>query len=177
MKDSSRAVPIAARIDKLTNSIENALTGESFPTQARRFTVLQARNLAKWQFNWLKEVGLKGREVLQLNTTDNPQIVHGLISLENRPGHIFMHLIESAPFNKGKQKAYLGVAGNLVAAACKRAFELGHEGYVSFDSKTNLVDHYKLTLKATQISGSRMYIGTPAATALVKRYFPAFHIV
>jgi hypothetical protein len=33
--------------------------------------------------------------------------------------HVFMHLVESAPFNKGKTKLYSGVPGNLVAFACK----------------------------------------------------------
>jgi hypothetical protein len=40
-----------------------------------------------------------------------------------------MHLIESAPFNKGKNKVYAGVPGNLVAFACKLSFQRGFEGY------------------------------------------------
>ena len=52
-----------------------------------------------------------------------------------------MHLIESAPFNLGKEKIYLGVPGNLVAFACKLSFQRGGEGYVSFLSKTKLIEH------------------------------------
>lgn len=54
-----------------------------------------------------------------------------------------MHLVQSAPFNKGKSKMYSGVPGNLVAYACKLSFQRGHEGNVSFLSKTNLIDHYE----------------------------------
>jgi len=39
--------------------------------------------------------------------------------------HIFMHLIESAKFNKGKSKVYLGVPENLVAFACKVSVDKG----------------------------------------------------
>jgi len=34
-----------------------------------------------------------------------------------------MNLIENAKFNKGEKKLYKGVTGNLVAFACKTAFE------------------------------------------------------
>jgi hypothetical protein len=63
-----------------------------------------------------------------------------------------MHLLESAPFNKGKTNAYAGVPGNLVAFACKLAFQRGHEGNVSFFSKTQLVQHYIDTLGASNVS-------------------------
>jgi hypothetical protein len=36
-------------------------------------------------------------------------------SFSDDKDHLFMHLIESAPFSKGKNKIYVGVAGNLVA--------------------------------------------------------------
>jgi hypothetical protein len=50
-----------------------------------------------------------------------------------------MHLIESAKFNKGKNKIYIGVPGNLVAFACKLSFDKGYDGYLAFDAKTVLV--------------------------------------
>lgn len=52
-----------------------------------------------------------------------------------------MHLVESAKFNKGKSKVYIGVPGNLVAFACKVSFDKGHEGFVAFDSKSVLIEH------------------------------------
>ncbi len=33
--------------------------------------------------------------------------------------HFYLHLIENAPFNKGKHKLYQGVLGNLFAFTCK----------------------------------------------------------
>lgn len=82
-----------------------------------------------------------------------------------------MHLIESAKFNKGKDKIYLGVPCNLVAFACKISLEKGYDGYVAFDSKTVLLEHYKQILGATHLIRQRMFIDPVAAQRLITRYF------
>ena len=82
-----------------------------------------------------------------------------------------MHLVESALYNKGKTKMYSGVPGNLVAFACKLSFQRGHEGNVSFLSKTQLVDHYIKTLGAFHFGGRVMIIETQAALKLINKYF------
>jgi hypothetical protein len=102
---------------------------------------------------------------------DNPNIIQGLISLSDQHDHIYMHLIESAKFNKGKQKIYAGVPGNLVAFACRRSFEKGYEGYLAFDAKTVLIKHYQETLYASHFKGTKMIIETPAANRLINQYF------
>lgn len=92
--------------------------------------------------------------------------------MELRHDHVYMHLVENAPFNLGRNKVYAGVMGNLVAFGCKLAFENGHEGNLAFDSKTALMDHYHGTLGAEYAGGLRMVIDTPAALQLVKKYYP-----
>jgi len=82
-----------------------------------------------------------------------------------------MRLVETAPHNYGSNKVYEGVLGNLVAFACKVSFEHGFYGYVAFEAKSNLVNHYILILKAKSISGTRMFIDTEAADFLVNTYF------
>ena len=94
-----------------------------------------------------------------------------MISIEDKHDHIYMHLIESSFFNKGTKKLYAGVAGNLVAFACKKSLELGYEGVVSFVSKTKLLSHYEKTLGARQFRGNLMFIETVEALNLIKRYF------
>jgi len=85
--------------------------------------------------------------------------------------HVFMDLLESAPFNIGKNKIYEGVAGNLVAYACKISFQKGYEGYVAFTAKTNLISHYEKTLGAIHFKNQRMIIETATAKVLVEKYF------
>ena len=111
------------------------------------------------------------RDVYKITIVNNQSIIQGLISLEVKEDHVFMHLVESAPFNKGKTKIYLGVPGNLVAFACKLSFQRGHEGAVSFISKTQLIDHYVESLGATHVGGRLMIISPIAASKLINRYF------
>jgi hypothetical protein len=79
-----------------------------------------------WQFDRAKEIKDKTKEVYKLTTANNPTIIQGLLSIEDKQDHIFMHLIESAKFNKNKHKVYFGVPGNLVAYACKFSTEKGY---------------------------------------------------
>jgi len=85
-----------------------------------------------------------------------------------------MDLIESAKFNKGKSKLYRGVAGNLVAFACKLSFEKGYDGVVSFIAKTQLIKHYEQILSAKLFGGNRMFIDTREAFILTTKYFKDF---
>ncbi len=82
-----------------------------------------------------------------------------------------MHLVENAPFNRGKSKMYSGVAGNLVAFACKLSFQRGHQGNIAFISKTQLIDHYVKTLGAFHIGGRVLVIESKAAQILIDKYF------
>jgi hypothetical protein len=86
-----------------------------------------------------------------LTIANNPTIIQGLISTTLKDDSIYLDLIESSPFNKGKKKVYLGVPGNLVAFVCKLSFENGCNGYVSYVAKTKLIDHYIKTLNAVSI--------------------------
>jgi hypothetical protein len=45
-----------------------------------------------------------------------------------REDHVYMHLIESAPFNPGRNKVYIGVTGNLVEIVCRISFDRGFDG-------------------------------------------------
>lgn len=62
--------------------------------------------------------------------------------LEIKEDYVYMHLVENAPFNIGSGKMYAGVPGNLDAFACRLSFQRGHEGNVSFLSKSQLIEHY-----------------------------------
>ena len=166
--------PFDIEIDKLTRSIENAISGDSFKTEVLQLTLTDIKKLRKadWLFEWKAEAKLKDRMVYKLVILENPNIIQGLISLQDRGDHIFMPLIESSKFNRGEKKIYLGVPGNLVAFACKISFEKGYQGYVSFESKSKLKEHYKKTLKAHYLFGNFMAIDSKAASKLIDQYFP-----
>lgn len=121
--------------------------------------------------NWASEIKSLSREIYKLTILNNSNIIQGLISLEVKTDHVYMHLLESAAFNIGKEKTYLGVPGNLVAFACKLSFQRGGDGYVSFLSKTKLIEHYKKSLGAVQVGGQNMIIPTATALILTNKYF------
>jgi hypothetical protein len=161
-------------IDELTNSIKNLISGDSFSTDISRITKADLKNITKkdgWQFDWKLELKHPERDVYKLTIVNNQTIIQGLISLEVKSDHVFMHLVESAPFNKGKSKLYSGVPGNLVAFACKLSFQRGHEGNIAFISKTQLIDHYTESLGAIHVGGRLMIIDSAAALNLINRYF------
>jgi hypothetical protein len=169
----AKKTPLDFVIDKLTNSIENTSTGEVFDTVVVQLTIKDLNRIPKsdWQFDWAKEIKDKTKDVYKLTTVNNPTIIQGLLSLEDKQDHIFMHLIESSKFNKGKDKVYLGVPGNLVAFACKISVDKDYQGFLAFDAKTALIKHYQETLHATHFRGRRMFIDTNAALRLISQYF------
>ncbi len=162
-------------IDKLTNSIVNTISQDSFPTDVHPLTKADLKNIAKkngWLFNWTGEFKLSGRQIYKLTIRNNPEIVQGLLSISDYNDHYYLHLVESAPFNLGKNKLYEGVPGNLFAFTCKTSWDKGYQGFVSFTSKTKLIDHYEKTLGATHIGGHKMVIYPHEALKLIKKYFP-----
>jgi hypothetical protein len=172
MADISKGIDII--IDKLTNSIENSISGDSFKTEVLPIAITELKKLKKadWVFDWKKEGQDPAKQVYKLVIQDNPTIIQGMVSIEDKGDHIFMHLIESVKFNRGAKKLYIGVPGNLVAFVCKISFNRGYDGFVSFESKTRLVDHYKKSLGAFVIAGRLMAIDTVSALRLVDKYFP-----
>ena len=100
----------------------------------------------------------------------NPETIR-LEWLSKNSDHIYMDLLENAPFNLGRNKLYEGVAGNLVAYACKISFQNGFAGYVSFNSKTQLIEHNQKSLNAINFGGQLMIINTLSANTLIDKYF------
>ena len=161
-------------INRLTNSIENMVSGDSFQTDVSLFTIEDSRLCTKkngWDFDWKIELKEPARDVFKLTISNSASVIQGLISLEVKEDHVYIHLIENAPFNKGKSKVYVGVAGNLVAFACKLSFQRGNEGNVSFIAKSQLIKHYIDSLEAFHFGGRLMVIETEAALKLINKYF------
>jgi hypothetical protein len=161
-------------IDKLTHSIENAASGEVFMTEIILLSTEDLQSITKqngWKFNWKKEFADSNKQVYKLVIVGQAEI-QGLLSVSIKTDHVFMNLLENAPFNIGKNKRYSGTAGNLVAYACKMSFLLGYDGYVAFDAKSRLIVHYQQSLGAVLIGGQRMIIETQSAIQLIARYYP-----
>ena len=166
---------LAFEIDKITESIENADTGETLDTLVLLVTQDDLKETTKkngWLFDWKLELAEPEKQVYKLVTEKEPHTIQGLVSLEKMEDHVFMHLVESAPNNIGKCKKYIGVCGNLTAFGCKMSKEYGFDGVIAFVPKTELIAHYEKTLGAVMISKRRMAIYEERAKLLLDKYFP-----
>jgi len=165
-------------IDRLTRSIEEVSTGKNFDTEVFELKKADLKLITKangWNFDWQREWSTPHRIVYKLVIKgDESNVIQCLISIEDSDTYLFLPLIETAPHNLGKLKRFAGAPANLIAFACKRAFELGYDGEVAFVSKTKLVSHYKEMLGAVVIAGSRMAILSDSARKLVSLYFKDF---
>jgi hypothetical protein len=165
-----RKKEVEIEIDNLTNSIVNIVSGEVFETEFGRVTGKEIKK-QDWLFTWHLELKDKNKVICKMTTVENKDIIQGLISYEIDANFVFINLVENAKFNRGNKKLYEGVGGNLFAFACKASKELGFGGFVSFISKTSLIEYYNRTLGATRTLGQRMVIMDDAAELLINKYF------
>jgi hypothetical protein len=129
-----------------------------------------ARQLKKdgWKFDWDKSMGAISQKIAYL---ENEQI-QGLVENEEVPSSLYniIYRIELAPENIGKNRKIDNVAGTLFAYVAKDSLDAGFEGFVVFDSKTILIDHYVEKYGAQILFGNRLYFDTKASKALINKY-------
>ena len=80
MVNKKREIELDFEIDKLTNSIENSISGEVFDTLVSQVADIKQVKKIEWAFNWQSEIKDKSKAVFKLTTISNPTIIHGLIS-------------------------------------------------------------------------------------------------
>ena len=124
-----------------------------------------------WIFDWSTALKEENSVIYALRIIENEEIV-GLLKLKNELGMLIMDLIEISSQNIGKAKKYINVAGILLAFACLESFKLNtnYKGYLTFVSKSNLIDFYKNKYGASVSFGQRMFFTPEAALNLIKKY-------
>jgi len=162
-------------IDKLTPCLIDIATGKVLQTtfsiaSTDEVTGLQAEG---WNFDWSDE-GLSHCNIYKLQLKDD-DVIQGLVAAEVVRGAVYVHLVESAPHNLGKNKQYEGVGGHLFAIAIKLSLAMGFGGYVYFEAKNqDLANHYAKAFNAhhlrTRIHDYRMEIDEISAQALIEKY-------
>ena len=137
-------------------------------------TALHMRKYEKWEFDW-SDPDLDDCSIYALFVKGTKQ-TQGLIACreyknqKQTKGYIEVALAEANPKNVGKDGKYKGVGAHLFSIASRLSLDLGYDGYVTFISKTNLVQHYIDELHAEVLFGSNMQLGTEASKRLVEIY-------
>jgi hypothetical protein len=68
-------------VDNLTNSIQNVVTGDNFPTDITIISVVDLKSVTKkngWLFNWRYEFKQPERDVYKLTITNNQSVIQGV---------------------------------------------------------------------------------------------------
>ena len=168
-------MPLDVLIDKLTPCLVDISTGQILPTI---FSVVTKDEIAAlrnkgWSFDW-QASELEKTNIYKLMVKDDATI-QGLIATEVLHGAVYIHLLESAPHNRGKSKRYDGVGGHLFAIAMKLSMSLGFGGYIFFDAKNmELVKHYADKLGANRVYSLaheyRMEVQEESADSIMNKY-------
>lgn len=127
-----------------------------------------------WNFNWKILFKVEGSEIFKVSLEESPKEIQGILMLTMfNDEMLFMNNVEIAPHNIGNNKKYENTAGVLLAFACKESFEKGkgsYEGFLSFDSKTELIELYHRKYGATVAMGHKMFFDPEAGKILMKKY-------
>ena len=71
-------------IDRLSDSILNTISGDSFQTEISTLKKSDLKNILKkngWNFDWKSEFNDLKKEVYKLTIVNNPDIIQGLLSI------------------------------------------------------------------------------------------------
>jgi hypothetical protein len=94
---------LSFEIDAITNSIRNVISGDSFQTEVYRLAKADLKQITKknkWNFNWKSELENNAKEVYKLTIVNNSNVIQGLLSLSIEQDHVYISLLENAPFNR-----------------------------------------------------------------------------
>lgn len=126
-----------------------------------------------WNFNWAELAKDKQSKTYVLRTIEAPKNIEGVLQLRVLEEMLIMDLIEIAPYNVGQtKKRFDDVVACLIAFACRESYKMKgpYKGYLSFVSKTSLIEWYRAKYGAEQAMGQKMFIAPEKGSELIERY-------
>lgn len=121
----------------------------------------------RFGFDWQAEVQ---NEIYTLALEEKQEVV-GLMALKDIPAELRLEimLLETSVENVGKSKVFEGIAGALIAFACRIAFLKGYQGFVSLTPKTDRITYYQQAY-GFQSYGRQLALEGETALSLIKKY-------
>lgn len=151
--------------------LEHLRSGELYPVSFKPLRPIDIEEqLHDWNenLNWSLYFGFSNVEVYKM-VIRGDDVIQGAIALERKEDHVWIHLIESIP-NERKELDLIGE--HLIAFACKRSKDFGHDGAIGFRSKTKkrLMEYYIHEVGAEHIGNGLMLIDESVAEHLIMLY-------
>ncbi len=125
-----------------------------------------------WNFNWRQLTKNDNSQSYVLKLIHYEKSVEGALLLKIEEEMLIMDVLEVAPHNIGNEKRYDYVAGCLIAYACRESFKIegNYKGFLTFVSKTNLINWYSEKYGAELALGQRMFIDWENGEKLIEKY-------
>ena len=145
-------------------------TGRIYPVDVSPVVAADYKILLKsrYAFDWKEE---KNKEVYKLVLKGQTDIL-GLISIERIPDEwrIHIRLLSVSAENKGKNKHFENIVGNLIAFVAKIAVaEFGSLACISLKPKSSIAQHYIKKYKM-MITGVTLSLEVPEIIDLINQY-------
>lgn len=127
-----------------------------------------------WKFNWRELFRTEGASFFKIALNNSPKKVEGFVMFSIYFGEmVYMNNLELAPHNIGKRKKYDWIAGCLIAYGCRFSLEEGkgnYQGFLTFESKTELIPLYVEKYGAIRTLGQKMFIDHTQGETLIEQY-------
>jgi len=126
-----------------------------------------------WSFNWRQLSSEENTRAYVLRTLNSPDQTEGAVCLRFKHDMLIMDALELAQYNIGqKNKRYDYVAGCLIAFGCRESFKVksDYKGFLTFVSKTNLINWYAEKYGTKLALGQRMFIDWENGERLIEKY-------
>lgn len=151
-------------------NIVEVLTGTLCPIEVLPVTNTDFTSISKarYFFDWKEE---KKEEVYKLVLKGQKDIL-GLVSIERIPSEwrIHIRLLTVSVENKGKEKQFDKITGNLIAYVAKIALaNFGQMACVSLRPKSSITKHY-MTKYNMNITGMTLSLEVPEIVNLINEY-------
>jgi hypothetical protein len=151
-------------------NIVEVLTGNICPIEVLPVTNTDFTSISKarYFFDWKEE---KKEEVYKLVLKGQKDIL-GLVSIERIPSEwrIHIRLLTVSLENKGKEKQFDKITGNLIAYVAKIALaDFGQMACVSLRPKSSIAKHY-MTKYNMNMTGMTLSLEVPEIVNLINKY-------
>lgn len=151
-------------------NIVETKTGKKHKVEIKPIEESDYKSLTKkrYFFNWKEE---KGQEVYKLVIKEREDIL-GLISIERIPDEwrIHIRLLTVSKENKGANKIYENITGNLITHVSKIALrEYAELACISLKPKSKIAQHY-IDKYNMNITGLTLSVELPEILNLIKKY-------
>ena len=152
----------------LKNAITFNPTGKKYNAVASIATLIEIRQ-HKDYFGFDFEKLLKESTVYKICKQGDEDIIQGQVAVKPSRGILDCANMETNKINKAPLSLHNGVGKAIIALCCSISFDLGFDGYITFEAKNRLMPYYE-RYGAKHIAGLRMGIETFAARKLIDFY-------